>query len=191
MDGNEVNVAFDILLEEIEMVANGLNEAGSEAFKSGQYDRAREVIEMATRLSDFRGRVKTLQQEWARLFAARIPSRLAKRIRRRPVERLSRGLRTGEDAYRLPILETLVELGGRCSVGEVLDRVAVKMKGIFNEYDYQPLPSSPKTARWRNSAQWCRNTLVRETLMKADSPSGIWEISEAGRKLISQHTKMP
>jgi restriction system protein len=34
-----------------------------------------------------------------------------------------------------------------------------KMRGILNNYDYQPLPSDPNTIRWRNTAQWCRNTM--------------------------------
>ncbi len=34
---------------------------------------------------------------------------------------------------------------------------------------------------WRNSAQWARNSMVQEGLLKADSPRGVWNISEAGR----------
>ncbi|RMH13146.1 MAG: hypothetical protein D6698_14360, partial [Gammaproteobacteria bacterium] len=41
---------------------------------------------------------------------------------------------------------------------------------------------------WRNTAQWCRNTMVREGLMKSDSPYGIWEITEAGRKYLQDES---
>ena len=67
---------------------------------------------------------------------------------------------------------------------EVLDRVEAKMKDVLNTYDREPLPSNPRSVRWRNTAQWCRNTLVREGLMKSDSPYGVWEISEAGRRWL-------
>jgi restriction system protein len=40
------------------------------------------------------------------------------------------------------------------------------------------VPSEPKQSRWRNTAQWCRNTLVNEGLLKKDSPWG------SGRYLI-------
>lgn len=93
---------------------------------------------------------------------------------------MGRGLRTPEEAYRRPLLEALVELGGRAKVAEVLSHVEAKMKGILNEHDYDPLPSNPKQPRWRNTAHWCRNTLVTEGVMKNDSPAGIWEISEKG-----------
>ncbi len=55
------------------------------------------------------------------------------------------------------------------------------MEGMLNEYDYATLPSSPKTVRWLNTAQWYRNRLVREGAMRDDSPYGIWGISEKGR----------
>lgn len=181
---NEVNEAFEIVLEEIEAVANGFNEAGAEAFHRSDYEKARQAIEEATRLGEFREKVRTLQKEWANLFAQRVRGR-RKTARRRGRGRLPRGLRTPEDAFRRPILEALVELGGRAPLPDVLDLVEAKMGGVLKPHDYEPLPSQPRSIRWRNTAQWCRNTLVREGLMKSDSPYGIWEISEQGRKALS------
>ncbi|WP_369017266.1 winged helix-turn-helix domain-containing protein [Thermatribacter velox] len=183
METNEVHVAFEILLEEIETVANAFNDAGAEAFRAGDYERARQAIEEATRLAEFREKVKALQREWA-AFSAKGIKRAKRKATRRAKGRLPRGLRTSEDAFRRPILEALVELGGSARIGEVLERVEAKMKHVLNEYDWQPLPSEPNSVRWKNTAQWCRNTLVREGLMKSDSPHGIWEISEAGRKWL-------
>lgn len=182
MRGNEVNTAFEILLEEIEFVANGLNEEGAQAFKAGDYEAARRAIEEATRLAEFRERVKVLQKEWASFFEHK-PQQVRRR-RRAPKGRLPRGLRTPEDAFRRPILEALVELGGKAPLGDVLDLVGNKMAGVLTKYDLEPLRSNPKMVRWRNTAQWCRNTLVREGLMQANSPFGIWEISEAGRQWL-------
>ncbi len=69
-------------------------------------------------------------------------------------------------------------------MGDVLHVVEKKMKSVLNSYDLQPLPSNPRTLRWQNTAQWCRHTLVREGLLKSDSPWGIWEISEQGRQAL-------
>jgi len=185
MDQNEVNEAFEILLEEIEAVANALNEEGAQAFRSGDYDKAKSAIEQATRLAEFREKVKGLQKEWVGLFASEPRARKGKG-RRKSRARLARGLRTPEDTFRRPILHTLVELGGSAPIGEVLKRVEQKMKGVLNQHDYEPLRSDPRSPRWRNTAQWCRNTLVREGLMKNDSPRGIWEISDQGRKWLRE-----
>lgn len=182
MDRNEVNTAFEILLEEIEMVTNALNEQGAAAFKAGDYDAARRAIEEATRLTEFREKVKALQKEWAAM-GTKAPLQ-KKTVKRTAKQRLPRGLRTPEETFRRPILEALVELGGKASIREVLDRVERKMAGKLTKYDLEPLPSDSKTVRWRNTAQWCRNSLVREGLMKADSPYGLWEISESGRKAL-------
>ncbi|MCL5942629.1 MAG: winged helix-turn-helix domain-containing protein [Actinobacteria bacterium] len=183
MEQNEVNEAFEILLEEIEEVANDLTYTGAEAFHTGDYEKANKAIEEATRLSDFREKVRALQKEWGTLLVAQ-PVRRSKISKKQSAVKLRRGLRTAEDAFREPLLATLVELGGSAPVGEVLDRIEKKMKGVLNEYDYQPLASNPNSVRWRNTAQWCRNTLVREGLMKSDSPHGIWEISDLGKDRV-------
>ena len=39
METNEVHAAFEILLEEIEAVADALNQSGAEAFRAGDYER--------------------------------------------------------------------------------------------------------------------------------------------------------
>ena len=181
MDRNEVTAAFEIVLEEIETVVDSLNQDGAGAFQKADYDTAKGLIEVATRLSEFRNKVRGLQKEWENLFSARIPR---KSVRKKIATRLQRGLRTPEDAFRQPILQTLAEFGGAASVIKVLDHVGKKMKNTLNNYDQQPLPSNPTMARWRNNAQWCRNTMVQEGLLKADSPRGVWEITERGKEIL-------
>lgn len=181
MDRNEVTVAFEIVLEEIETVVDGLNRDGAAAFQKGDYDTARGLIEIATRLAEFRGKVRGLQKEWDNIFSARVPRKPSKRRR---FQRLQRGLRTAEDAFRRPILEALMEMGGAGQVEKVLDRVGEKMKAVLNEYDHQSLPSYPNMVRWRNTAQWCRTSMVQEGLLKADSPRGVWEISDKGKEAL-------
>lgn len=180
---NEVHIALEIVLEEIEAVFNSLNDEGARAFQEGNYQKAREAIEMATRLADFRKKVTELQNEWGHVFSPALPPPPQRRIRRGR-GRLPRGLRTPEHAFRRPILEALIELGGKGPVDKVLDVVERKVKRLLNEHDYGQL--STGDIRWRNTAQWCRNQMVREGLLKADSPRGIWEISEEGRRALEQ-----
>jgi hypothetical protein len=73
----------------------------------------------------------------------------------------------------VPILEALAELDGSADVNKVLDRVGRKMRSRLDEHNMKPLPSDPKSVRWRNTAQWCRMTMVNEGLLKADSPRGV------------------
>jgi restriction system protein len=45
---------------------------------------------------------------------------------------------------------------------------------------------SPDNPRWRNAAQWARNSMVNEGLLKKDSPRGVWEISDKGKQYLTQ-----
>lgn len=185
METNEVNFAFEILLEEIELVVNTLNEDGSEAFQKGDYDKARIVIEEATRLTTFREKVQNLQKEWEQLHVKKICPRTKKLTKRKSLEtKLKKGLRTTEAAFYRPVLETLIELGGSARMNEIFKKIEDKMSGTLTQYDYQSLPSNPKQIRWLNTVQWARNTLVNKGLMKKDSPRGVWEISDAGIKSL-------
>gem|GEM_PF-3118860 len=49
------------------------------------------------------------------------------------------------------------------------------MRTRLNEYDFERLPYGPKIVRWRNTAQWRRNTLTGtgESLMDSDLPRHI------------------
>lgn len=99
---------------------------------------------------------------------------------------MGRGLRTREEAYFAPILTTLSESGGRAKMSDVLPSVEKKMKSLLKKVDYEPLASDQEMPRWRNTEQWARNSIVKEGLLKADSPRGIWEISESGRQWLTQ-----
>ncbi|EEP61368.1 winged helix-turn-helix domain-containing protein [Sulfurihydrogenibium yellowstonense] len=184
MDKNEVNTAFEILLEEIEEVFNTISKEGEESFKTRDFDKAKTLIEYGERLKYFREKVKTLQREWQTIFSERIPTSGQKRQAK---GRLERGLRTPEESYVMPILESVIELGGKAEMKDVLNLVHEKMKNILNSYDYEPLPSNPKQKRWENTAQWARNTMVNEGLLAKDSPRGIWEITEKGRKFYEEN----
>ena len=62
----------------------------------------------------------------------------------------------------------------------VLEGVEQRIGHLFGTADYQPLPSGGDI-RWRNTAQWARNTLVHKRgLMKDDSPNGVWELTDEG-----------
>ena len=113
--------------------------------------------------------------------------------RRRSIEpvkwnKLRKGLKTPQQAYRQPILEALYELGGSASVGDVLKMVEKKMKPILNEVDHQKLRSGVDT-RWRNTAMWERFSLVKEGLLKSGSPNGIWELSDRGIQEVEEARK--
>jgi len=186
MNQNEVAVAFDIVLEEIENAIAALNREGAQAFENGKYEIARELIEKGSQMTAFRNRVKDLQKEWLNIFASIVPPKPRKHKAPR-YKKLQHGLRTPEDEFRIPILQTLVELGGAAPMNDVLDKVEIRMSHKLNAYDRQTLPSHPTIPRWRNTAQWARAAMVKEGLLSSNSPRGVWEITDSGKKYLEQH----
>jgi len=94
-----------------------------------------------------------------------------------------KGERTPRQAFRIPILEVLVELGGKDKTDKILEKVENKMKHILNPVDYKKLPSGVMI-RWQNTAQWEKYVMIKDGLLRSDSPKGIWEITEKGKKFL-------
>lgn len=187
---NQTNVlaAFEMLLEEVENEVELVNKAGGRAMTEGNYPRAEEALQQGRKLTGFRDEVAKLRRQWRELvaeFDVEAGEDEETRAQRRDLGRLKRGVRTAEEAFRIPILRALDEMGGSGKTAEVLDRVGKMMKGTLGEVDFEPLPSTPDTQRWRNTAQWSRNTMVNEGLLRDDSPRGTWELSDAGRQVLT------
>jgi restriction system protein len=71
-------------------------------------------------------------------------------------------------------------------MAQVLEKVAVAMKDQFKEVDFQSLKSDPGHPRWNNTAQWARNTMVEDGLLKKNRPRGVWEITAVGREHLAK-----
>ena len=185
---NEVSSAFEILLEEIETIIDKLNQEGARLFSRSAHKEARQLLDKAESTNQFRSKIKELQKEWQSLEPGitRKSSAELRQSRHKKRHRLQRGLRTSEEEFRIPIMKALVQQGGEAPVNDILKEVGKAMANELNEYDKQRLVSTPGFPRWRNTAQWARNGLVNEGLLSKDSPKGIWEITDAGRKAVSR-----
>lgn len=181
----DVSSAFEILLEEIEAEIDFISSVGSRAFDARNQERAREALERWAALTTFRGKVDALRVEWDSMAAAAESADDDEtKAARQNLGRLRKGIRTPDKEFRIPILKVLAGMGGSGKVGDILDRLGKAMKPILKDVDYQPLASDPNNLRWRNTAQWARNSMVNEGLLKGDSPRGVWEITEAGRRAL-------
>ncbi|MEE9305287.1 MAG: winged helix-turn-helix domain-containing protein [bacterium] len=114
------------------------------------------------------------------------PKRRAKRSFSTKVEGAQRKRRKDglsmKDCY-LPLLKTLVKHGGRIESSIACKEVKGLVKDKIIPSDHE-LVDSGVDIRWRNVIRWARKRLVEDGLMKKNSPRGIWEISEEGRKFL-------
>jgi len=185
-DMTAVGAAFEMLLEEIEGVIEDVNHQGAVAFEHGKHADAEKVLDQAKTLTGLRQKLLSFRKEWDSLYSQQTEE-VKEKVARKNLGKVKRGTRTREEAYYVPILRALSEMGGSGRIGDVLDRVHVLMKGILKPVDHEPLRSYPKTIRWRNAAQWARNSMVNEGLMVKGSPYGIWEISDQGREWLKKN----
>jgi restriction system protein len=100
--------------------------------------------------------------------------------KRRATNRIARGARTPQSAFRAPLLRVLHEAGGSAKISEATDRLGTLMQERLNDVDRQTMASGE--IRWRNAVQWERNEMVKEGLLKKDSPRGVWELTAKGIK---------
>ena len=111
---------------------------------------------------------------------------------RRMGKRLPKGKSLPQSFYRPLILKALAEMGGKGRAKEVLERVFEMAEPHLGPEDLSFLKTSNEF-RWRRKANWERYLMVRDGLLRSDSPQGIWELTEAGwmeaKKLIAGETQ--
>ncbi|HHU14053.1 MAG: hypothetical protein GX174_14335 [Lentisphaerae bacterium] len=187
-ESNPGNVlsGFEILLEELEAEIEICTRSGARAVENRDFGKAEAAIARAKMVTEFRDKVADLRKQWDAIGGADYDQDEEAKVERQNLGRLRRGLRTSETDFYLPILKALDELGGSAKMQSVLSKVHKAMKPVLKDVDYEPLSSNPDMPRWRNTAQWARNTMRQEGLLKDDSPHGTWEISDAGRLRLAQ-----
>ena len=92
----------------------------------------------------------------------------------------SRTAKTDRLVLRENIIRALKRQGGRAQVADVLQEVGRQMKGKLLPGDLE-VRKDGKTITWMNNAQWERLRMVREGVLRKDSPNGIWELAEDDR----------
>jgi hypothetical protein len=101
--------------------------------------------------------------------------------------RPQRGTKLPQKAFRVPLLESLYELGGQAQTSQVRKIVERRMAPQLNKADYDLVSSGDP--RWWNATCWERNDLVKEGLFRRDSERGVWELSEKGIKFVESSRK--
>ena len=91
---------------------------------------------------------------------------------------------TPQSHYRLPILYYLSQQGGSAKTQEVIAHIGRTMADSFNTADLRPTPGGEP--RWHSIVNNARLQLARNDLLRTDSPTGTWEISQQGWDHLQQ-----
>lgn len=89
---------------------------------------------------------------------------------------------SAQSEFRLPLLETMHELGGRALTKQVREVMRRKVASFLQSGDRLPVGSAAE--RWWNATQWNRFFLVKEGIFRDDSEHGVWELTDYGVKYV-------
>jgi hypothetical protein len=64
MNNDGVSIAFELITDELQRVADGLADQGAKSFKERRYDDAQSLIDTGKNLQEFIGKVNALVEEW-------------------------------------------------------------------------------------------------------------------------------
>jgi predicted CopG family antitoxin len=95
-------------------------------------------------------------------------------------ERAKPGELLDRHEYDQPILEVLARMGGSANGSDVIDAVGEIVADRLTPRDRDRIESG--VVRWRNRAAWRRFNLVKQGLLKDESPRGVWELTDEGWK---------
>lgn len=185
-DTNDVSAALRLLAESLNEEEKRIRNEGSKAMNEGDYDTATAVIDFAKRLLAFQKKVAGLEREWVELEDLRDKASPAVQeiVSKRFFGRQRKGDITSQEDYCRPLLQALVEMGGRGKTAAVIARVGEIMKPVFKPKDYEKTATRAKELRWQNTTRWARQKMVEDGRLKPDSPNGLWEISVQGREWL-------
>lgn len=138
MATRDVDTAFEILLEEVEAAISAFSGEAKQFIDTGEYEKGSHILEKVKSLNKLRKKIQALQKEWSMLLNRKL--RPSSKRRRKDKARLPRGLRTPESAFRRPILEALVELGGQAPTPTRLRAITVGWQDS-SLADYGPMVS--------------------------------------------------
>jgi hypothetical protein len=86
--------------------------------------------------------------------------------------------------YELPILRVLSDAGGRLPTREAVAAVGTLVRDRLTDLDQEETPNGG--LRWQSRIQFKRLQMVKDGLLIAGSPRGVWEISDAGRAKLAE-----
>ena len=97
-------------------------------------------------------------------------------------KRAPRGSLLPQHEYEGPLLQSLMELGGRAPTSEVVERTGTHLGDKLTPADREVLVSGE--VRWKNRVQFVRLGLIKQGLIAKDSPRGMWAITDAGQDRV-------
>jgi len=182
--------AFNHLKEIAEKEQDKARKTASDCMARSDYEQAQMALGRAKKIQEALKDLERLKARWFVIAAGGAPqlelvAEEAVHAGRARHAAKPDGQRMPEEAFRIPILQALVELGGRGRRRDVVAQVEKNLAAL-TDFDRGTLPDG-KTVRWKNTLYWARFELAQEGYLSAGTPRGVWEITTAGRAYLGRN----
>jgi restriction system protein len=184
-----IEKSFSSINSEIERTIEDLNNEAAKDIQQGNYSKAEGIINQCKQLQAIQQKLKAVEDELIEKDLIDKQKDDIPKQKERESERISRGKRTSHYLFIQPLLQALVNLGGSGTPSQVEKEAFPLLKPILTEFEFTTLASSGNKPRWVHRLHWTRYRQVKAGLLLANSPKGLWEISEAGRKRLKDYNK--
>ncbi|MCS6918380.1 MAG: winged helix-turn-helix domain-containing protein, partial [Fimbriimonadales bacterium] len=178
-----IEQAFENFLAELNEILAEAQETIKRKVDEGCFDEVARLSQEAQRVRDLIEQVRALRGRWAAQDTVPAPLRASTHSGRGTRRRASSHEITPESVYKVPLLRTLVEMGGKGKRSEVCQRIYDQLKHMLKPKDYEVLSS--RSPRWQVKIEFLKADFVRMGYIRY-AGTGIWEITDAGREYLKQ-----
>lgn len=172
--------AFRALRKQVNVEIKAVRKANQEYVQKNNFIEVRKLAEKGEKLVLLKEDLNRLNRKWRQYFpqGERLPGIEVKVVN-------TRGRRTPEEKFYIPILKALVERNGSGETALVVERVGEMMADVLNDFDREHLTTT-QAERWKTTAKWARNRLRVMGLIISGTTDGNWEISDKGREYLKE-----
>lgn len=167
------------LLEQLTQDVSEVTELGIETLKQGRFDETRRVLDYATGLNEIRRQAQVILNP---IVQIPIDEPAPEPVAEPPAPVREAQLAVAE--YFIPILLGLDALGGRARPRDVQQHVRTFLEKRFMPYDLEK-SAGRREMRWQSTTGWAANALKRAGMLNDKADRGIWLLTDAGHRAIS------
>ena len=208
MNHSEIKKNFNILFENVDNFITDLKLKSSEEILNGSITEAQKLLSKIIPYQNFYEKLKIARQSFYDIeIQPEVKNENKKHVQDETEEIYNDGSEedfeevidneenskqnndvTSQNNFRIPILKSLIFLGGSSEENDVIEFVKKDLKTKLTKADFE-IPEGYDKERWLTNMYFETATMVDEGLLVHESSHKKWEIAQKGIDYLSKYAK--
>ena len=208
MNHSEIKKNFNILFENVDNFITDLKLKSSEEILNGSITEAQKLLSKIIPYQNFYEKLKIARQSFYDIeIQPEVKNENKKHVQEETEEIYNDGSEedfeevidneenskqnndvTSQNNFRIPILKSLIFLGGSSEENDVIEFVKKDLKTKLTKADFE-IPEGYDKERWLTNMYFETATMVDEGLLVHESSNKKWEIAQKGIDYLSKYAK--